>query len=70
MWEDMQIALPDGRQSETALMIARSVRRLLRARGARRCSRSAAAWAKRSKSARRLAGAIGRSSKDRSAFAI
>ena len=33
MWEDMQIALPDGRQSETALMSARGVRRLLRARG-------------------------------------
>src|SRR6202044_3080230 len=33
MWETMQSLPPDGRQSETALMIARGVRRLLRARG-------------------------------------
>jgi hypothetical protein len=33
MWEEMQTLPPDGRQSETALMIARGVRRLLRARG-------------------------------------
>ena len=33
MWKEMQTLPPDGRQSETALMIARGVRRLLRARG-------------------------------------
>jgi hypothetical protein len=33
MWKEMQTLPPDGRQSETALMIARRVRRLLRARG-------------------------------------
>jgi hypothetical protein len=33
MWKDVQTLPPDGRQSETALMIARGVRRLLRARG-------------------------------------
>ena len=33
MWEEIQTVPPDGRQSETALMIARGVRRLLRARG-------------------------------------
>jgi hypothetical protein len=33
MWKDIQTLPPDGRQSETALMIARGVRRLLRARG-------------------------------------
>ena len=33
MWQEMQTLKPDGRQSETALMIARGVRRLLRARG-------------------------------------
>jgi hypothetical protein len=33
MWKDIQTPPPDGRQSETALMIARGVRRLLRARG-------------------------------------
>jgi hypothetical protein len=33
MWKEMQALPPDGRQSETALMIARGVRRLLRARG-------------------------------------
>jgi hypothetical protein len=33
MWRDIQTLPPDGRQSETALMIARGVRRLLRARG-------------------------------------
>jgi len=33
MWEEMQTLPPDGRQSETALMIARGVRRLPRARG-------------------------------------
>ena len=33
MWEDWQGLPSDGRQSETALMIARGVRRLLRARG-------------------------------------
>jgi hypothetical protein len=33
MWKDMRVARPDGRQSETALMIARGVQRLLRARG-------------------------------------
>src|ERR1700722_7176819 len=32
MRQDMQTLPPDGRQSETALMIARGVRRLLRAR--------------------------------------
>ena len=29
MWKEMQTLPPDGRQSETALMIARGVRRLL-----------------------------------------
>ena len=33
MLKEMQALPPDGRQSETALMIARGVRRLLRARG-------------------------------------
>jgi hypothetical protein len=33
MWKAMQSLPPDGRQSETALTIARGVRRLLRARG-------------------------------------
>ena len=33
MWKEIQTLPPDGRQSETALMIARGVRRLLRARG-------------------------------------
>ena len=33
MWKDEHTLPPDGRQSETALMIARGVRRLLRARG-------------------------------------
>ena len=33
MWKEMHTLPPDGRQSETALMIARGVRRLLRARG-------------------------------------
>ena len=33
MWKETQTLPPDGRQSETALMIARGVRRLLRARG-------------------------------------
>jgi hypothetical protein len=33
MWKEAQTLPPDGRQSETALMIARGVRRLLRARG-------------------------------------
>ena len=33
MWKDAQTLPPDRRQSETALMIARGVRRLLRARG-------------------------------------
>src|SRR6202034_4170971 len=33
MWKEMQTLPPDGRQSVTALMIARGVRRLLRARG-------------------------------------
>jgi hypothetical protein len=33
MWKEMQTPPPDGRQSKTALMIARGVRRLLRARG-------------------------------------
>jgi hypothetical protein len=33
MWKDVQTLPPDGRQSEMALMIARGVRRLLRARG-------------------------------------
>src|ERR1700722_4554958 len=33
MWKEMQTLPADGRQSETALMIARGVRRLLRARG-------------------------------------
>jgi hypothetical protein len=33
MWKEIQALPPDGRQSETALMIARGVRRLLRARG-------------------------------------
>jgi hypothetical protein len=33
MWKETQTLKPDGRQSETALMIARGVRRLLRARG-------------------------------------
>jgi hypothetical protein len=33
MWKEVQTLPPDGRQSETALMIARGVRRLLRARG-------------------------------------
>jgi hypothetical protein len=33
MWEGPQAPAVDGRQSETALMIARGVRRLLRARG-------------------------------------
>jgi hypothetical protein len=33
MWKEMQTLPPDGRQSETAPMIARGVRRLLRARG-------------------------------------
>jgi hypothetical protein len=33
MWKEMQTPRADRRQSETALMIARGVRRLLRARG-------------------------------------
>jgi hypothetical protein len=33
MWKEVQALPPDGRQSETARMIARGVRRLLRARG-------------------------------------
>ncbi len=33
MWKEIQTVPPDGRQSETALMIARGVRRLLRAHG-------------------------------------
>jgi hypothetical protein len=33
MWKEMHTLPPDVRQSETALMIARGVRRLLRARG-------------------------------------
>ena len=33
MWEGSSAPSVDGRQSETALMIARGVRRLLRARG-------------------------------------
>ena len=33
MWEETQTLPADGRQSETAQMIARGVRRLLRARG-------------------------------------
>jgi hypothetical protein len=33
MWKEMHTLPPDRRQSETALMIARGVRRLLRARG-------------------------------------
>jgi hypothetical protein len=33
MWKEVQTLPLDGRQSETALMIARGVRRLLRARG-------------------------------------
>jgi hypothetical protein len=33
MWKEIQALPPAGRQSETALMIARGVRRLLRARG-------------------------------------
>ena len=33
MWNERQTLPPDGRQSETALMISRGVRRLLRARG-------------------------------------
>src|ERR1700731_3709772 len=33
MWKERQTLPPDGRQSETALQIARGVRRLLRARG-------------------------------------
>ena len=33
MWKEMQTLPPDGRQLETALMIARGVRQLLRARG-------------------------------------
>jgi hypothetical protein len=33
MWKETQVLPVDGRQSETALMIARGVRRLLRARG-------------------------------------
>jgi hypothetical protein len=33
MWKEAQTLPPDGRQSERALMIARGVRRLLRARG-------------------------------------
>jgi hypothetical protein len=33
MWKETQAPPADGRQSETALMIARGVRRLLRARG-------------------------------------
>ena len=33
MWKESQALPADGRQSETALMIARGVRRLLRARG-------------------------------------
>jgi hypothetical protein len=33
MWKEMQTLPPDARQSETALMIARGARRLLRARG-------------------------------------
>jgi hypothetical protein len=33
MWKEMQTLPPDGRQSETAVMIVRGVRRLLRARG-------------------------------------
>jgi hypothetical protein len=33
MWKEIQALPPDGRQSEAALMIARGVRRLLRARG-------------------------------------
>jgi hypothetical protein len=33
MWKEMRTLPRDGRQSETALMIARGVRRLLRARG-------------------------------------
>ena len=33
MWKEIQTLPPDGRQSEMALMIARGVRRRLRARG-------------------------------------
>jgi hypothetical protein len=33
MWKEAQTLPPDGRQSETALMVARGVRRLLRVRG-------------------------------------
>jgi hypothetical protein len=33
VWKEVQTLPPDGRQSETALMIARGVRRLLRGRG-------------------------------------
>jgi hypothetical protein len=33
MWKEMATLPPDRRQSETAVMIARGVRRLLRARG-------------------------------------